>query len=288
MIGANGAVLDGWTTLCVLAGATRRVRLCLIQGSTLFRHAPQFAKMVATLDQLSAGRLTVFGNPGRAEAEHRAYGFPWFDSFADRFARHRETLEVLLAMWTEMGPISRAGPHFPIQEAIAAPQPLQRPHPPLWFAGREPDLLDLTASIGAGWNTPPVSLDDFKRDYEALSGAVEAVGRPISELTVSLETQVLVRRTLPELRQVLRDLVSRPSGQTLRPALLDANDDAFLRGDTDVLPSALTDRFLIGTPDQVEMKIEQYARAGVNAFGCWFLDFPDFASAKLIMERRRI
>jgi alkanesulfonate monooxygenase SsuD/methylene tetrahydromethanopterin reductase-like flavin-dependent oxidoreductase (luciferase family) len=283
MIGADKAVLDGWTTLSFIAGATRRVRLCLIQQSTLFRHAPQLAKMTATLDQLSGGRLTVFSSLGRAEVEHRAYGFPWHDDFATRLARHTETLDLLQQMWTDGNRVSHEGDHFVLRDAVCLPPPRQQPHPPLWLAGSEPELLDLTARVGAGWNTPPVSVDEFRRLRAALATALDGVCRDIAELTVSLETQVLVRPTIEALRTTLHRLASLPArdGQT-RPPLLDPLKDPFLLGETDELPSALTDRYIIGTPDQVRDRLDSYVEAGVNAFGCWFMDFPDGSSLELL------
>lgn len=283
MIGADKAVLDGWTTLSFIAGATRHVRLCLIQQSTLFRHAPQLAKMTATLDQLSGGRLTVFSSLGRAEAEHRAYGFPWHGDFATRLSRHTETLDVLRQMWTNGTSVSHEGDHFVLQDAVCLPPPRQHPHPPLWLAGSEPELLDLTASVGTGWNTPPVSVDEFRRLRAALATALQGVGRDIAEMTVSLETQVLVRPTIDDLRKTLRRFASLPArdGQS-RPPLLDPLKDPFLLGETDALPSTLTDRFIIGTPDQVRDRLDNYVEAGVNAFGCWFMDFPDSTSLELL------
>jgi alkanesulfonate monooxygenase SsuD/methylene tetrahydromethanopterin reductase-like flavin-dependent oxidoreductase (luciferase family) len=285
MIGADKAVLDGWTTLSFIAGATRRVRLSLIQQSTLFRHAPQLAKMTATLDQLSGGRLTVFSSLGRAEEEHRAYGFPWHADFASRLARHTETLDVLQHMWTDGTRVSREGNHFVLHDAVCLPPPRQHPHPPLWLAGSEPELLDLTARVGTGWNTPPVSVDEFTRLRAALATALEAVGRDIAELTVSLETQVLVRPTIDALRATLCTLASLPArdGQT-RPPLIDPLSDPFLSGETDALPTALTDRFVIGTPDQVRVRLERYVEAGVDTFGCWFMDFPDSTSLELLAD----
>ena len=285
MIGADHAVLDGWTTLAVIAGATRRARLCLIQQSTLFRHAPQFAKMVATLDQLSGGRLTVFSNLGRAEAEHRAYGFPWPSAFSDRLERHEEALEVLRTLWTAVGPVSHQGKYFTLRDAIGLPKPLQQPYPPLWFAGSESEVLELTARIGSGWNTPPVSLQDFRRMHAALRDAVQAAGREISEFTVSLETQVLIRQTIGELRETLRSLASwNPRSGTPRTAIIDLYEDPFMRGETDILPAALTDRYLIGIPSQVRDQLSRYVEEGVNSFGCWFMDFPNPLSAEILSE----
>lgn len=288
MIGRDHAVLDGWTTLAAVAGATTRARLCLIQHSMLFRHAPQFAKMAATLDRVSGGRLTVFSSFGRAESEHRAYGFPWYDGVADRIARFEEALEVARRMWTEPGPIDHDGIYFTLEQAIANPKPLQDPLP-LWFAGSEPAIYALTAAMGSGWNTHPVSLAEFRHRRGELAEVLHAAGRDIGEITVSMETQVLVRETLDELRAALRHMLTPAAGDA--PALPDGAADPFLNGDTDVVPPALADKYLVGTPGMVRDRIAELARAGVDCLGLWFMDFPETGSIDLfcseIMGKQR-
>lgn len=276
MIGRDHAVLDGWTTLAAVAGATDKARLCLIQQSMLFRHPPQLAKMVATLDHLSGGRVTLFANCGHARAEHVAYGFDWHEAVEDRIARFAEALDLIERLWTEDGPVDHVGRFFSVAGAVAEPRPVQRPRPPLWFAGSEPQLLDLAARQGDGWNTPPISVQDFARRRSALAAALAARGRTIDDLTVTLETQILVRPTIAELRQALRSMVALdPAGSVPagRP-MLDPATDPFLSGASDDLPAELERSFLIGTPDQVRARIDTYRRAGVDGFGLWFMDFP--------------
>jgi alkanesulfonate monooxygenase SsuD/methylene tetrahydromethanopterin reductase-like flavin-dependent oxidoreductase (luciferase family) len=80
--------------------------------------------------------------------------------------------------------------------------------------------------------------------------------------------------------------MGRPMARRLlgAPGTIDPERDPFLRGETDALPTALTDRCLIGTPEQVRDQMNGYRAAGVDMFGCWFLDFPDPTSAVLFSE----
>lgn len=276
MIGDDEAVLDGWTTLAAAAGATHTIRLNLIQHSMLFRRAPQFAKMAATLDQLSCGRLTVFSSFGRNEPEHRAYGFDWFDDPAERLARFAEGLDVVRRMWTEEEPISHRGRYFTLDEAVCEPKPAQ-PHLPLWFAGSEPEIYQLTAEVGDGWNTHPVSLDAFKHCRNELAGVCRSANRDMGQLTVSYEAQILIRETIPEIRDFLRQL----PGAGLFGDLADQEVEDFVAGRTNDLPQQLTDACLIGTPEVVHEQIDAFVRAGANHFGLWFLDFPDRTGIEL-------
>ncbi len=280
MIGRDDAVLDGWTTLAVVAGATRNVRLSLIQGSMLFRHPAQFAKMVATLDQLSGGRVTVFSSMGRAEREHTAYGFDWCETEADRFARFVEAHEVLARLWTEDGAITHKGRFFQLERAVAAPKPLQRDLP-LWFAGTDDPMLDLAARKGVGWNTPPVSLAEFQAIRARIAQHCAKAGRRIEDMTLSLETQILVRETIPELRAELREMFP-PAGQERELA---GDLAGFLEGATDAVPPSLTETSLIGTPDMVIQQMAEYRNSGVNEFGLWFLDFPERVGMNLFLSQ---
>lgn len=281
MIGQDDAVLDGWTTLAAVAGATRKARLSLIQGSMLFRHPAQFAKMIATLDQLSGGRVTVFSSMGRAMREHVAYGFDWFEAEADRFERFVEAHEILRRLWNDDGAISHQGRFFHLDQAVAAPKPLQA-NLPLWFAGTEDAMLDLAARQGAGWNTPPMSLADVRSIRTRLAWHCRNAGRRIEDLTVSLETQILVRDTIAQLREALRGMCHG----SMAPGLNMAEDlVAFLSGTTDAVPQSLTETSLIGTPRMVIEQMIAYRNAGVNDFGLWFLDFPERTGMHLFVSQ---
>ncbi len=280
MIGKDDAVFDGWTLLAAIAARTGQVRLNLIQGSMLFRHPPQLAKMMATLDHLSGGRVTLFANCGHAHDEHAAYGFDWPKALSDRQARFAEAVELIERLWTEPGPVDHAGAFFATRAAIANPKPVQTPRPPIWFAGSEPETLALTAKIGDGWNTPPATLAQFRDKRAALAEAMAGADRAIDAITVSLETQVLIRPTITELRAALNAIIERGGG----PALLDPATDPFLTGRTDDLPSELTETFLIGTPDQVRARIDAYVAAGVDCFGLWFIDFPMRQSYDMMID----
>jgi len=281
MIGQDDAVLDGWTTLAAVAGATRNARLSLIQGSMLFRHPAQFAKMIATLDQLSGGRVTVFSSMGRATREHVAYDFDWFEAETDRLERFVEAHQILARLWTENGAISHRGRFFHLDRAVAEPKPLQA-NLPLWFAGTEDAMLDLAARQGSGWNTPPMSLADFIAIRRRIARHCEKAGRRIEDMTLSLETQILVRDTIPQLREALRNLVNGPKAQRQELA-----DDlaAFLVGTSDDVPISLTESSLIGTPEMVIRQMTDYRDAGVNEFGLWFLDFPERTGMNLFLSQ---
>src|SRR5688572_1054087 len=159
MLGQDEAILAGWTTLSVLAGATSRARLGMIHMANLFRHPALVAKMAATLDQLSGGRYIHFPDYGHNRREHVAYGLPWADDQIDRVERFVSALYLTRDLW-QGHPLSFRGPSYNTEMAVSAPRPQQQPHPPIWLGEVNEHVLDWCARSGQGWNTSPVSLDE--------------------------------------------------------------------------------------------------------------------------------
>jgi alkanesulfonate monooxygenase SsuD/methylene tetrahydromethanopterin reductase-like flavin-dependent oxidoreductase (luciferase family) len=141
MLGRDQAILEGWTTLAALAGATERARLGLIHQAHPFRAPSLAAKMVATLDQIAGGRFIYFLDCGNRREEYVAYGLPWDDDEAARIARMVEGLELTLALWAADRPIDFVGRHYQLRGAVCTPPPLQRPHPPIWLGNVHPAML---------------------------------------------------------------------------------------------------------------------------------------------------
>ncbi len=270
MLGQDDAILEGWTTLATLAGATRHAKLGMIHQANLLRHPALAAKMAATLDQLSGGRYIHFPDFGNNRREHLAYGLPWDDDTDARITRFLEALDLTLALWSSDTPLDHAGPYYRTTAALCRPKPVQRPHPPIWLGEAHPTMLDAVARLAQGWNTTPVSLTDLRQRLDALRAACVAAGRPFAEIEKSLEIQILIAPDRAALRDRVRDIVAlAPPDQVPDPALA-----AYLAGDTDDLPPAMRETWLAGTPDEVAARIDAYAAAGISHFMLWFADAP--------------
>jgi len=147
--GEGAKSLEAWTTLTGLAAITRKVELfpmVLCQG---FRHPAVLAKMGATLDDVSQGRFRLAMGAGSWEREFEAYGLPWHDHDA-RIDRAREQIEIIRALWTQ--PTTNfKGQYFEIRDGVLEPKPLQKPHPPIWWAGKSEKSRQLAAELADGW-----------------------------------------------------------------------------------------------------------------------------------------
>ena len=120
--------LEAWTTLAAMATLTTRARVGCLVSSVTYRNPGLLAKMAVTVDHMSGGRLDFGIGAGWHEDEHRGYGIE-FPSPGERVEMLDEALAVIRRLWTEDS-VTHRGRFFTLQDAIANPKPLQRPHPP--------------------------------------------------------------------------------------------------------------------------------------------------------------
>jgi len=122
MHGFDDAIMEGWTTLSVIAGRTSRIRLGTIHLAQPFRAPAIAAKMSATLDALSDGRMIFFYDCGWQAPEVRAYGLDW-PSDDERIARMDEGLDLIETLWTSETPVDFRGKYFATRGAVCRPGP---------------------------------------------------------------------------------------------------------------------------------------------------------------------
>ncbi len=279
MLGKDEAILEGWTTLAALAGSTERAQLGLIHQSNMLRNPALAAKMAATLDQISGGRFVLFFDMGNNEREHRAYGLPWREEAEVRVAMLEEALELIMALWTEQKPIGHRGAFYTLEEAVCQPQPVQKPHPPIWIGEVRAGLLDICARHAQGWNSVPVGLLELERRLQALALACQRHGRAVDDIEKSYETQILVAPSRADLRQLIQEMVDLAPGSEPEEELR-----AYLRGATDIIPESLSGPFLMGTPEEVEGQINAYIKLGISHFMLWFMDAPGEGGLSLFAD----
>ncbi len=165
------AVLESWTTLVLTAGATRRLRLMTFVLNVMNRHPAVLARMAATLQVASEGRLVLGIGIGGHPAEHAAYGIA-FPPAAERIARLEDAVAVLRTLW-DGGPATRASPYYPLRDAWARPVP--DPRPPILVGAETVTGALLAARLGDGWTVPGNLLRDrAPRHLEGLAAAGRA------------------------------------------------------------------------------------------------------------------
>lgn len=216
---ARGATLEAWTLLSALATQTQRLRLGVMVTSNRLRNPALLAKMAATVDVISGGRLE-FGIgagasqlPGAPEAltaivrrEFEAYGVPIVPA-GEAVGALAEACTLIRRMWTEDGPFDFGGRYYQLRSAVCEPKPLQRPHPPIMIgAGGERLSLRVVAEHADVWNCPARTAGDFRHKSRILDEHCAAVGRDPAQITRSM--QLMVRTGDPAAsRDLLLELI---------------------------------------------------------------------------------
>jgi probable F420-dependent oxidoreductase len=185
---ARGDWYEQLTTMAFVAARTTRLRLVTSVMVVPHRPAVLTAKVLATIDLLSQGRLTVGCGAGWLAEEFAALGTP---PFAERGAVTDEYLGAFRALWTMPAP-RFDGRYVRFSDVVFAPKPKQQPHPPLWVGGESAPALRRAARLGDGWypigSNPRFPLDTLTRYRDAvqrLRALAGEAGRDPSKLTLA-------------------------------------------------------------------------------------------------------
>jgi F420-dependent oxidoreductase-like protein len=169
-------MLESWTTISVLAGMTTKIKLGTLMTGIIYRHPSILAKIGATLDVLSKGRLFMGIGAAWNEKESSAYGIP-FPSAKERFLRLEEAIQIIRKMWTEEPSASFNGQYYQIKNAFCNPKPIQKPSPPIMVGGNgERQTLRIVAKYADACNLFG-SAETVKRKLSILKEHCRSVGR---------------------------------------------------------------------------------------------------------------
>jgi probable F420-dependent oxidoreductase len=163
---------DPLIALSFIAAHTVRVGVGVSVLIMPYRNPIATAKALATLDQMSGGRLTIGVGVGWNEAEFNALGVP----FGERGARTNEYLRIWQACWAP-GLVSFTGRFFSFAEMHVSPKPQQQPHPPIWIGGASDAALRRAARFAAVWQPTPLPVAELVDRQTALREACDQAGR---------------------------------------------------------------------------------------------------------------
>jgi probable F420-dependent oxidoreductase len=228
-------LLECWTALTALARDTTRLRLGTSVLCNSYRHPSVLAKMAATLDVISEGRLDLGMGAGWFEREFDAYGIP-FPPVRDRVSALEESLQVMRAVWTEPNP-TFSGQYYTLNGALCDPPPVQRPHPPLWIGGEGDRVQRIAAKHAQGLNVRWWSPEKVTQRRDFLSRACEAAGREPETLRLSVT------------------VLLAPTGS--------AADEARIREEFASIPES---GLITGSSEQCVERIRDYQDRGIDHF----------------------
>jgi len=198
---AAAGALEGVSMLSYAAALTRRIRL----GSAVFlinlRNPIQLAKSLASLDQLSQGRLIVGVGLGGVTRLYEAYGL----SPEHRVSRFVEALTLMKKLWTEEN-FTFEGKFWQIEKASLLPRPFQKPHPPVWFGANSPAALKRAVKHGSGFiGAGSSSSGDFKSKVQTVLSALAEAKKDSADFMIGKRVYLMVDRDRERAAERLRE-----------------------------------------------------------------------------------
>jgi F420-dependent oxidoreductase-like protein len=265
MHGVDHAILEAWSLLTWTAARTD-MRVGPLVTCNDYRNPALLAKMAATLDVISDGRLSLGMGAGWYEREYEAYGWEFRDGF-ERLMRLDESIRLMKAMWAAGSEgASFDGDHYQIKNAPCEPSPVQNPHPPIIVGGGGEEVtLKLVAKRADGWNLGG-SYDVYAHKAGVIEDHCETVGREFDEIELTYDEHVLCTRDEEKLDRML---------ERVGPDEITSRDDIDDKHDIDVV---------IGTPEECAEQIERFIDLGVSRFQFWFTDYPDMDGMELFAD----
>ena len=258
----TGDILESWTTMTACATLTRRVRVSANVLCNSFRSPALLAKMAATLDVISGGRVELAIGAGWHEPEYRAYGFD-FPGPGVRIEQLGEAVRLIKRLWTGE-PVDFAGRHYRLQGGRCRPRPVQSPRPPIVIGGAgEKKMLRLVAEEADIWNCSAAQLRQARAEGR---GAPAALRRRRAGLRNARAVAPGPRRNRPDRRRAPRRRSS------------DARRRLSFFGDVDAIAT-------IGTPDRCIDTLRKKVAQGITYFVCLFTDGGQPETVRLFGER---
>ena len=244
--------LECWTTLSALGAQTENLRLIPMVLANLYRHPVLTAKMAATLDVITNGRVVLGIGAGGGRGDHRAAGISFPPTFV-RVEMLEEAVEVIKRFWTQPG-AEFQGRYYSLDGASCDPPPVQSPYPPILIGGHgERYLLRAAARHADICNIgQDMSLEEHREKLGVLERHCQRAGRDAAEIEVTHNARVVIAADDRDFGRVVERAAAgeHATAEEYRASLV---------------------KSIAGTPQQCVARIQEYVDAGINFF---FLVFP--------------
>jgi F420-dependent oxidoreductase-like protein len=227
-------MLEGWTTQSVVAGLSSKIKIGTLVTGIVYRHPSVLAKVGATLDVLSKGRLYMGIGAAWNVDEATAYGIP-FPPVMERMKRLEEAVQIIRRMWTEETATFN-GQFYQIRNAYCNPKPIQKPCPPIMIGGGgEQQTLRIAAKYGDACNIFG-SVETVKRKLAILRDHCRSAGRDYDSIVKSKLGHIVIDKDKENVREAIK---SMPEDR-------------------------LREYAIFGTPEEVRRQVEAFRDAGIE------------------------
>jgi probable F420-dependent oxidoreductase len=230
--------LEPLTILAAAAAVTQRIRLgtSVLLGNT--RHPAHLAKIIATLDFISNGRITLGLGFGSRENDYKAVEIP----YEHRGSRAVEQVNLMKRLWTEDN-VTYKGKFFNVENLTVGPRPIQRPHPPIWTGGSADTALKRAGTWANGFICGSSAIPDFPTTWEKVAAYARAAGRNPNDIKKAGLTFMAIDDDQAKAVKRVEDYVMRYYGR---------------------LRSDVANTSLVGSPAAVAERIEAFLSRGLD------------------------
>lgn len=260
--------------------ATQRLKVIAAVHPGLW-HPGVLAKLIATADQLSSGRVAVNVVSGWFKGEFTALGEPWLEH-DERYRRSEEFIRVLKGSWSEDN-FSLSGDFYRIHGYNLKPKPVQTPHPEIFQGGTSRAARDMAARVSDWYFANGNSIEGIKAQIDDIRRKAAEVGR---RPRIGMNAFIIARDTEEEAKKVLADIIENADTEAVN-AFGDAVKQAGKaspEGQGNWAASSFEDLVqyndgfrpgLVGTPEQIARRILEYKAVGVDLVLSGFLHYHE-------------
>jgi len=264
------ATHEAWALMAALAASTSRVRLGQMCTCMAYRNPAYLAKVAATIDIISGGRVEMGIGAGWYEHEWRAYGYG-FPSAGERLGALDEGVQIMRQLW-QTGTATLDGKHYQVEGAICQPMPLQENGIPLWVAGGGEKKTLRIAAQHATYTNFDGSPEGFAHKSEILAGHCSEVGTDFDAITRSANYNIVIGRDDAEVQQRL-DWIRQHYAAVLPADKVEEVVESFRSGPA------------VGTPEQVVETLQGMRDLGMTYAICYFAEAAYDRSGIELFER---
>ncbi|MBP9917949.1 MAG: LLM class F420-dependent oxidoreductase [Dermatophilaceae bacterium] len=252
------ATHEAWSLMAAFAASTNRIRLGQMCTCMAYRNPAYLAKVAATVDVISGGRIEMGIGAGWYEHEWRAYGYG-FPEARDRLGALRDGVEIFQQLWTT-GTATHEGRYYTVDGAICAPRPLQgtvvdgsaRNGIPMWVAGGGEKVTLKIAAQYADYTNYFGDVPEFARKSEILASHCQAVGRDYDEITRSVNFNILIGETHVEVQERVAEYIALRERAGISADSAAKEVEGYRKAGT------------CGTPDEIATTLTAYGKAGMG------------------------
>ena len=272
---SDQATHEAWTLMSAFGASTERIRLGQMCTCMSYRNPAYLAKVAATVDHVSGGRIEMGIGAGWYKHEWRAYGYG-FPEARDRLGMLREGVQIFQQAWTT-GTASLDGKYYQVDGAIVEPRPLQtgRSGIPLWIAGGGEKVTLKIAAQYADYTNFFGTPEGFKAKSDILAEHCTNLGRDFGEITRSSNYNVFIGETEAEAQAKVEATIAR-----VTPYLGKEKAEEWVGG--------AAKSGLFGTPEQIVERLKSYEQVGLAYAITYFADAAYDRSSIELFEQQVI